>query len=198
MHKRAKVAALVFLAVVFSQPSMAEPEWWDYWWKIGQTNTNLSESQVDELVNKNLPKCRNVLVGGPIATQLEDSVLMTQMNSRTGFFSNPSPAIVKEFNDKMKWGIHCRSNYPRGLNCSGIGYLDPVVGEVVRVNRSSYKRFGNLTEPYLQVMVRWPGSTDYFLVHAEKRNTRCSGNPEGPGVATGLPGIGKNDRYIFW
>ncbi len=197
MQKTSIVATLLAMTMFSTALPAAEEEWFDYWWKVSQANKALSEARIDELEKKNLPKCRNILVGGPIATQFESALLLTQMNSRTGYFSTPSPAIVKEFNEKMNAGIRCRSNYPYGLNCSGIGYLDPVVGEVVRVNRSRYKKFGELTEFYVQAMVRWPGSSDFFLVHAEKRNTRCSGNPEGPGIATGLPGV-NNGNFIFW
>lgn len=197
MQKTVLSVVSCLLAIGISAPTIAAEEWFDYSMKSAQTNMNLSEAQIDELVSRNFPKCRNLLVAGPIATDFDDALLMTQMNGRSGVFKAPSSEIVREFNAKMKAGIVCRNNYPRGLRCIGIGYLDPVVGEVVRVDRSRYKRYGDLTEFYVPVMVRWPGSNDYFLVHAEKRNTRCSGNPEGPGVSTGMSGL-KNDRYIFW
>lgn len=191
------VAVLLFLTLGLPVRLMAAETWFDYSMKTGQTNMNLSEAQIDALVAQNMPKCRNVLVAGPVATDFDDALLMTQMNGRTGVFKNPSQEIVREFNAKMSAAITCRSNYPHGLRCTGIGYLNPMVGEVARVNRSRYKRYGDLTDFYVPVMVKWPGSNDNFMVHAERRNTRCSGNPEGPGVATGITGV-NNDRYIFW
>lgn len=185
------------LALGLPAQAMAEETWFDYSMNTGQINMKLSEAQVDALVSKNIPRCRNVLVAGPVAADFDDALLMTQLNGRTGVFKNPSQEILREFNAKMKSGIKCRSNYPQGLRCTGIGYLDPIIGEVVRVNRSKYKRYGDLTEFYVPVMIRWPGSNDFLMLHAEKRNTRCSGNPEGPGVATGLPGV-DNDQFIFW
>lgn len=197
MQKLSLMWVLLGLAVGLPAQSMAAVTWFDYSMNTGQTNMNLSEAQVDALVIKNKPKCRNLIVAGPVAADFDDALLMTQLNDRTGVFKNPTQEILREFNARMKAGIECRSNYPQGLRCIGIGYLDPVVGEVVRVNRSRYKQYGDLTEFYVPVMVRWPGSNDYLMLHAEKRNTRCSGNPEGPGVATGLPGV-NNGNFIFW